>query len=99
MGLITVNYSLNQTYLVEKQVFEKIVKLACAKSKLSKTNSFNVDISEEKNDFKIEMNISVKSGASLKDAITELEGYIEEYSLNIIESKPENITMIIGGEY
>ena len=99
MGFVTVNYSLNQSYFVEKGVFEKIVKKAAADSKLIKLNSFEVEMLKVKNDYKIEINVDIKSGASYKDAISELQTNIEDLSMNLIESKPENITIVIEGDF
>lgn len=99
MGIITVNHSLNQAYFVEKKVFENMVKKAITESKLSKSNSFKVEMLEAKNHFKVTVNIEIKKGESYKSAIVELTSKIEDFSINLIDSKPENITIIIDGEF
>ena len=93
------NHSLNQAYFVEKRVFENIVKKAIKNSKLSKLNSFEVEILSSKNDFRVEISTKIKKGSSYKESLLELTSEIERLSYNIIESKPENITIVVDGEF
>ena len=99
MGFVTVNHSLNQAYFVEKAVFEKITKKAISMSKLTKLVSFNVEVLKGKNDYKIEMTVNIKADSTYKESLFELQNNIEYLSLNLIDSKPENISIIIEGEF
>lgn len=99
MAFITINHSLNQTYLVSKEAFEQAVKIASKNSKLSKTNEIRIDFNDITNDFRANLNVLIKKGAKIKEAITELQSNIEDLSINLIDSKPENISIDIDGEF
>lgn len=99
MAMVTVNYSLNQAYFVDRSAFEKMIKKAASNSKLIKVKESNVIVSETKNDFRVELRILTKKGTSFKDAIESFTKQLDNYSLNLIDSKPENVTLIIEGEF
>ena len=99
MGLVSVNYSLNQTYFVSTEAFVDAVKKATKKAKLTKTNEIEVKYITESNDFRVFIKALIKKGTSIKKALLELQCRIEEISLNLIDSKPENILIDIEGEF
>lgn len=99
MGMVTVNYSLNQAYFVDQTAFEKIVKKAAANSKLIKVKESNVIVSELKNDFRVELRVEIKKGTTYKNAIESFTKELDNFSLNLMDSKPENVTIIIEGEF
>lgn len=99
MSLVSVSYSLNQTYFVSEDAFYQAVKKAANISKFTKAISLDICHNDETNDFKVCINAKIKQGASIKTALLELQKNIDDYSLNLIDSKPQNVTIIIEGEF
>jgi hypothetical protein len=99
MSLVKVNYSLNKKYFVENNVFKQAVKKATLESKNVKLINYEVEVPEEKDTFSAKVVVNIKKNSSFQIAINELQENIETYSLNIIDTKPKNISIEIEGEF
>ncbi len=93
MEFVTVNYSLNQTYNVHKQVFIQIVDKVAANFKkdlkIIKDVQINIIKAGENIEFIIETEISKTTNVS--QTVQDFSKAIEERVVDIINSKPSNI--------
>lgn len=91
MKFVKVNYSLNQTYHVEDVAFEDLVKNAIKPLKGIKLTKSEVKVDDKNNDFLVKVAIEKSKDLSFATVASKIQNAIEEYSMNLIQSKPRNI--------
>ena len=91
MARIKVNYSLNQTFFVSEEAIQDIISKASSNVKLSSVKNQEIKIDDKGQDFSVVLDVNVKG--SFKDSLTELTKEIEQLSMNIIDTKPTNISI------
>lgn len=96
MKFVKVNYHLNQTYHVENVAFEELVKNAIKQVKGIKVLSSEVEVDEKNNDFLVKVTVEKSKSTTFAGAASKIQTAIEEYSVNLIQSKPRNIQIIFN---
>ena len=91
MARIKVNYSLNQTFFVSEEAIQDIISKASSNVKLSSVKNKEIKIDDKGQDFSVVLDVDVKG--SFKESLTELTKEIEQLSMNIIDTKPTNISI------
>lgn len=93
MKFVKVAYAMNQTYYVEDFAIEQMVKSIFAGTPGIKLNDVEVKINVNNNGY--ELNIKAKKDfqKSYYDLTKYLEHEIETQSLNLVNTKPENIAI------
>ena len=99
MSLIKVNYSLNRKYFVETSALDQMVAIASKNFKDLDIIESKIVMNDTKNDFIIKINASIKNGASYEGTLLRFQEKLEKYSIALIDSKPENISITIIKEY
>ena len=97
MKIITVNFHLNQTYNVEDSAINDVVESAFKEIKSSKLINYKVSINKTNENFKLKLNVQKNKDATYKQATSEIKEIIEDYLVNLLDSKGENIQIIFGG--
>ena len=95
MQFLSINYSLNKTYNVEKPVFEQATKNAIASCSSAKLKKIKVTITSDKKLY-IKIEIIPARKDKLKILFTTIAKKVEENIENLIERKPENIQISLG---
>ena len=90
MARIKVNYSMNQTFYVSEDSVKDIIAKAAKAVKHSEVLGSKV-IMNDNNNFSVEIDAKIKS--SFEKSISELTKEIEMLSMNLIDSKPTNISV------
>ena len=90
MARIKVNYSMNQTFYVSEDSVNDIISKAAKAVKHSEVLDSKV-IMNDNNNFSVEIDAKIKSG--FEKSINELTKEIEMLSMNLIDSKPTNISV------
>lgn len=96
MKFVKVNYHLNQTYHVENVAFEELVKNAVKQVKGIKILSSEVEVDEKNNDFLVKVTVEKSKSTTFAGAAEKIQNAIEEYSVNLIQSKPRNIQIVFN---
>lgn len=96
MKFVKVNYHLNQTYHVENVAFEELVSGAIKSVKGVKLVSSEVIVDEKNNDFIVKVAIEKAKSSTFAGAALKIQNAIEEHSLNLIQSKPRNISIVFN---
>lgn len=91
MKFVTVNYHLNQTYSVEDAAILQMIKSAIKDVKGVKLISSKVQVTNDHLGFSIKMEVEKLETKLYEEACNEITKTIEDYSMNLVESKPENI--------
>lgn len=91
MKFVTVNYHLNQTYSVEDQAILQMVKEAIKEVQGIKLVSSEVHVTKDHLGFSVKMEVEKLESKLYEDACNEITKTIEEYSMNLVEAKPDNI--------
>lgn len=91
MKFITVNYHLNQTYSIEDQAILQMVTSAVKEVKGVKITHSEVSITKDNLGYEIKMEVEKLKTKTYEEACTEITKNIEDYSMNLMESKPDNI--------
>lgn len=94
MKFVKVNYSLNQTYHVENVAFEELVKAVLKPIKGIKLLHTEVSVDRKNNDFLVKVAVEKGAKTTFTAAATKIQTAIEEYSVNLIQTKPRNIQII-----
>ncbi|CAM9151697.1 MMB_0454 family protein [Mycoplasma marinum] len=93
MEYVIVNYSLNQTYNVHKQVFIQIIEKAASnlKNELRIVNDIQANIFKLGSDVEFIIEIEVSKTAEVSQVILDFSKNIEERVVDVMNSKPSNI--------
>ncbi len=91
MEFISINFSLNQIYQVEKSVFEDVSKEAVKKVKGVKFVSADAELSKNNDDVSITISITKDAKLDLTKTFTSVTNEIEMLVFNLLDSKPNNI--------
>ncbi len=93
MEFVTVNYSLNQTYSVHKNVFTQIVEKVASnfKKELRITEDIQANIVKGGEDIEFTIEIAIDKTGDASKIILDFSKAIEERVVDIINSKPSNI--------
>lgn len=96
MKLITVNFHLNQTYNVEDSAINDVVISAFKDIKSARLVGYKVKIDKNHENFKLTINVDKDKEVPFKKATSEIKSILEEYLVNLLDSKGENIQIIFG---
>lgn len=91
MKFVTVNYHLNQTYSVEDAAILQMIKSALKDVKGVKLLSSDVFVTSNHLGFSVKIEVEKLETKAYEEACMEITKSIEDYSMNLVESKPENI--------
>ena len=95
MQFLSVNYSLNKTYSVERQVFLDSVKYVVESCINGELISHDVKITTNKNVL-IKVSIKPVRDGSISELFGTLSKSINQKMVQLIEKKAENIQIVIG---
>lgn len=91
MEFVSVNFSLNQIYQIEKSVFETMTKKAIKKVKGITYVSSTVELSKKNDDVSIDIEIEKDSAMTYDVAFSKIIDQIELHIFNLLDGKPKNI--------
>ncbi len=91
MEFISVNFSLNQIYQVEKSVFEEIAKKAIKKVKGITFESAEASLSKNHDDVSIIVTIKKEAKTNYDVVIPKAIEEVESLVFNLLDGKPKNI--------
>lgn len=97
MHFFTVSYHLDEKYFVSTRAFEDVIAKVFQSIQKSTLVSSNVKIQELTNEVFINLSVKGKEKTKLEDVIKEIESKVNDGVLNLIDTKPSNITIEFAG--